>query len=284
MNKVLLIVFMFVSQITMAGVTQRHYSAPMGSEEWRVSTSRLRCGLSLKVQDYGVAYFEQYATKDPHFIISNWQREKHQAKIEVWTMPPNWRRHLKPELITTTQAQFSEYLFLLHRKSTLHLLSGLMAGYMTRIKYKSDIGQTVRVDLSPIHFKKSYNRYIRCVGNLLPFNYLDIQMTKLYFNPGQDELTVLDRQQLDRITLYVSVDPTVKAVRVSGYSDNTGRRGFNNAVSEARAKAVANYLLEKGMSDEKLQVTWYGMKYPADSNDTEIGRAKNRRVVIKVVR
>lgn len=284
MNKALLIVLMVVSQAVFAGVSQRHYSAQMGSEEWRVSTSRLRCGLSLKLQDYGIAYFEQYATKDPHFIISNWQREKHQAKIEVWTMPPNWRRHLKPELITTTQAQFSEYLFLLHRKSTLNVLSGLMEGYMTRIKYKSDIGQTVRVDLSPINFKKSYNRYIRCVGNLLPFNYLDIQLTKLYFNPGQDELTVVDRQQLDRIRLYVSVDPTVKAVRVSGYSDNTGRRGFNNAVSEARAKAVANYLLEKGMSEEKLRVTWYGMKYPADSNDTEIGRAKNRRVVIKVVR
>jgi hypothetical protein len=96
MIKVLMIVLMILSQAINAGVTQRKYSAPMGSEEWRVTTSRLRCGLSLKVQDYGIAYFEQYATKDPHFIISNWQREKHQAKIEVWTLPPTWRRHLKP--------------------------------------------------------------------------------------------------------------------------------------------------------------------------------------------
>lgn len=126
---------------------------------------------------------------------------------------------------------------------------------MTRIKYQSGLGHTVRVDLSPINFKKSYGRYIRCVGNLLPFNFYNIQLNKLYFNPGQNELTVLDRQKLDKVRLYVSVDPTVKAARVSGYSDNTGRRGFNNAVSEARAKAVANYLLEKGMSEQKLQVT-----------------------------
>lgn len=284
MKRVILVILLLLNQLSQAGVTQRHYSAPMGSEKWRVSESRLRCGLSLKVQDYGIAYFEQYATKDPHFIISNWQREKHQAAIEVWTMPPVWRRHLKPELITTTQAQFSEYLFLLHRQSTLSLLSGLMEGYMTRIKYKSDLGQIVRVDLSPINFKKSYGDYIRCVGNLLPFNYRDIDLTTLYFNSGQDELTVLDRQQLDRISLYVSVDPTVKAVSVSGYSDNTGGRGYNNAISELRAKAVASYLLEKGMSSQKLRVTWYGIRYPADSNDTEIGRAKNRRVVIKVIK
>ena len=284
MMKWYLAIFCMISSTAFAEVTERHFKAPMGEEQWRVSASRLRCGLSLKVQDYGIAYFEQYATKDPHFIMSNWQREKHKTSAEVWMLPPKWRPTLRAGLITKTRVQNSEYAIFLLRKPTLSLLAGLVEGYLTRVKYHSEIGYTVRVDLSPIHFKKSYGRYIRCVGNLLPFNYQDIKLTHLYFNSSQDELTVRDKQLLNKIRLYVSVDPSVKSVRVAGYTDNTGRRGVNNAISEMRAKAVANYLLSRGVPDRKLQVTWYGMLHPDDSNDTEIGRAKNRRVVIKVIR
>lgn len=285
MKKILCILLtLLICDSVLAGVTQRDYRAPLGEEKWQVTSSRLRCGLSLKVLDYGIAYFEQYATKDPHFIISHWQREKHAASAEVWAVPPSWRESLKPALITKIAIQDSEYLFLLQRKSTLNLLAGFTKGYMTRIKYQSDLGYSVRVDLSPVNFKKSYGQYIRCVGNLLPFNYYDIKLTKLYFNSGQKEITELDRLTLDKIRLYAIVDPTVKRIRISGYSDNTGRRGNNNAISEARAKAVANYLLEKGLPENKLQLTWFGTRYPEESNDTEIGRAKNRRVVIKVIR
>jgi len=269
---------------SVAGVKQKYYSAPLGEEKWKVTTSRLRCGLSLKVLDYGVAYFEQYATKDPHFIISNWQREKYSTRAQVWTMPPVWRTRLRPKLITTVSTQNSKYMLFLPREATINLLTGLTEGYINRIKYTSNQGYIVRVDLSPVNFKKSYAQYIECVGSLLTFNYNDIKLTKLYFNSNQKELTVTDRKELDRIYLFSSVDPSIKSIQVSGYSDNEGGRGYNNAVSEARAKAVANYLLEKGVPEQKLHLTWYGNRYPEDSNDTEIGRAKNRRAVIKVVR
>lgn len=278
------IIIIMLSEISLAGVTQRNFQAPLGDEKWRVTTSRLRCGLSLKVLDYGIAYFEQYATKDPHFIMSNWQQETRNSSATVWTYPPKWRRNLKPALVTKTTAQASEYIIFLRRIAAIKLLSGLAEGYMARVNYSSDVGYKVQVDLSPVNFKKSYGRYIRCVGNLLPFNYYDIQLTKLYFNSGQDELSKLDKQVLDKVRLYVLVDPKVKSVRVAGYSDNSGRRGINNAVSKARAKAVATYLLSCGVPAKKLYVTWHGMLHPDDSNDHEIGRAKNRRVIIKVVK
>lgn len=277
------ITLLFVQQECLAKLNLREYQAPIGQEQWRVSSSRLRCGLSLKIMDYGIAYFEQYATKAPHFIMSHWQRESRGSRAKVWLYPPTWRPQLKPALIgkTYTQAE-SEFIVFFKRKTALLLLAGLSKGYMARVNYRSALGYQVKVDLSPIHFKGSYGRYIRCVGNLLPFNYQDIKFSTLYFNNAQEELTMRDRRQLDRIRLYVSVDPTIKSVEVAGYTDNVGRRGVNNAVSEARAKAVANYLLAKGLPERKLQVTWYGMLHPVDSNDTEIGRARNRRVTITV--
>lgn len=75
-NSVGVALTLLLAEFTFAGVTDQNFHAPMGEQKWRVSSSRLRCGLSLKILDYGIAYFEQYATKDPHFIMSNWQRER----------------------------------------------------------------------------------------------------------------------------------------------------------------------------------------------------------------
>lgn len=284
MLKTLIAILLLFSELSLAGVTLRKYQAPLGEERWRSSGTRLRCGLSIRILDYGTAYFEQYATKDPHFIMTHWQGEQGASLANVWTFPPTWRPRLKPSLITRTKVQDSEYALYLNRKSTLLLLAGLAEGYIARFDYRSGLGYKVKVDISPVNFKDSYSRYLRCVGNLLPFNYQDIRLTKVYFNSSQEGLSLHDRQQLDRVRLYVKVDPSVKSIDIAGYTDNTGRRGVNNAISEARAKAVANYLLTKGVPEHKIHVTWYGMRHPAESNDTEIGRAKNRRVVVKVNR
>ncbi len=50
-----------------------NYSGPMGSEKWKMTGSPLRCGLSLTIPNYGIGYFEQYATKPPHFILRKWE-------------------------------------------------------------------------------------------------------------------------------------------------------------------------------------------------------------------
>ncbi len=264
----------------------RYFHAPIGTEAWKTSISRLRCELSLKIHTYGVAYFEQFATKDPHFKLTDWQGEEHSTRAEIWSYPPVWRPKLKPIRIayTTIQDEKTQYAAYLERSPTLKMLVGLTKGYKARIKYRSDLGYIVRVDLSPINFFDSYLEYIACVGNLLPFNFNDVKRTVFHFNTEGNFLTLKDKRQLGRIALYMSLDESVKAVRIAGYTDNTGRRGVNNAISEQRAKAVANYLLEKGVPENKVRVTWYGMLYPVATNDTEEGRTQNRRVVIELIK
>ncbi len=53
---------------------------------------------------------------------------------------------------------------------------------------------------------------------------------------------------------------------------------------EARAKAIANFVLDRGMMKQLLPVRWYGMRHPKDSNDAEIVRAKSGRHVTKVTK
>ncbi len=68
------------------------------------------------------------------------------------------------------------------------------------------------------------------------------------------------------------------AVNVEGHTDNVGSDTYNQGLSERRAKSVVDYLLGKGIDGGRLNAAGYGESRPAASNDTEEGRAQNRRV------
>jgi len=73
-------------------------------------------------------------------------------------------------------------------------------------------------------------------------------------------------------------------LEVGGYTDNVGSPGYNQALSERRAVAVANALAGFGIARERLSAVGYGEKSPVADNNTDSGRALNRRIEIKIVK
>ncbi len=71
-------------------------------------------------------------------------------------------------------------------------------------------------------------------------------------------------------------------IDVLGHTDSTGSDAHNQALSERRAQSVANYLSARGVLRARLGVRGYGESQPIASNESEVGRAQNRRVEIKV--
>lgn len=72
-------------------------------------------------------------------------------------------------------------------------------------------------------------------------------------------------------------------INVAGHTDSIGSDSANQALSMRRATSVAQYLQSRGISNQRLQTTGYGESRPVDSNDTDAGRANNRRVEITLV-
>jgi OmpA-OmpF porin, OOP family len=68
---------------------------------------------------------------------------------------------------------------------------------------------------------------------------------------------------------------------IEGYTDATGHPEHNQKLSEARAATVRDYLLSKGVGDQRMTVVGYGETMPIADNATEEGRAQNRRVVMR---
>ena len=71
-------------------------------------------------------------------------------------------------------------------------------------------------------------------------------------------------------------------VRVEGHTDNTGTSDYNLTLSEKRAKEVSDYLSLKGVKADRIKTAWYGESQPKSSNETEAGKALNRRVEFSI--
>ena len=72
-------------------------------------------------------------------------------------------------------------------------------------------------------------------------------------------------------------------VEVSGHTDSIGTDAINQRISEHRANAVAGYLMGQGVQRERFEIVGMGKRYPIASNDTDAGRALNRRVEVRLL-
>ena len=99
-----------------------------------------------------------------------------------------------------------------------------------------------------------------------------------------DKSTVLQQSyfELMRLISLLNTYPSMR-IEIGGHTDAHGADNYNQRLSEQRAKAVADYLVSKGVSESRLQFKGYGKTRPIDTNDTEEGRAKNRRVEFKIL-
>jgi OmpA-OmpF porin, OOP family len=100
------------------------------------------------------------------------------------------------------------------------------------------------------------------------------------FKTASDELLeesyyVLEQSAFNSLEAY----PNVK-VEIAGFTDNQGKDDYNLVLSEKRARAVMNYLVNRGISPNRLTAKGYGKNHPIASNNTPEGRALNRRVEI----
>jgi outer membrane protein OmpA-like peptidoglycan-associated protein len=71
-------------------------------------------------------------------------------------------------------------------------------------------------------------------------------------------------------------------ILIEGHTDNTGEDAYNQKLSESRAAAVESFLAQQGVENSRLTTKGYGESQPLDSNDTEAGKQKNRRVEVAI--
>lgn len=86
----------------------------------------------------------------------------------------------------------------------------------------------------------------------------------------------------DEVVAVLNNNPSLRIrIVIEGYTDNIGAEAYNQKLSEARAMSVKKYLIQKGIQSDRLTTVGYGFSRPKATNETDAGRALNRRVKLE---
>ena len=119
---------------------------------------------------------------------------------------------------------------------------------------------------------------------LVPFEVgQTVRLNNLFFDFNQSILKSESYAELDRLVALLKASDKME-VEISGHTDNVGNDVSNKTLSNNRAKAVRDYLVSKSISAKRLKTVGYGKAKPLSFNDTEEGRAQNRRVEFTILK
>lgn len=109
-----------------------------------------------------------------------------------------------------------------------------------------------------------------------------VVIENLFFELNSAVLMSQSSQTIDKLYSFMKENSHVR-IRIVGHTDNTGSINFNNNLSLNRANSVRDALIEKGIGSERIIVEGKGSAEPVDTNDTEEGRSRNRRVEFEIL-
>ena len=110
-----------------------------------------------------------------------------------------------------------------------------------------------------------------------------IVLKNIFFETGSAELKNESVAELTKLIQFMVKNPDIR-IEISGHTDDVGSDAMNQKLSENRANAVAEYLIENGIDKQRIRSVGYGKTRPIDTNNTEQGRANNRRTMFEIIK
>jgi len=108
-------------------------------------------------------------------------------------------------------------------------------------------------------------------------------LDNVYFDVDKATIKKESYKQLDELVNLLKLKKNME-IEIAGHTDNSGRKEYNMELSQKRAEAVKQYLIKKGISANRIKAVGYGDTQPIATNDTPQGRAKNRRIEVRVIK
>lgn len=108
-------------------------------------------------------------------------------------------------------------------------------------------------------------------------------LNNIFFETGKSTLLPTSFEELDKVVDFLK-EGTVSLIEISGHTDDVGSDELNQSLSQQRAESVVKYLVGRGINSQIIKGVGYGESKFLDTNKTEVGRSKNRRVEFLVLK
>lgn len=264
------------------------YGASLDQSSWRLTgDSSLECRLEHFIPNYGSGAFVSRAGKNINldFELKPLRPNARIQTVTLRSLPPRWRPGVAETGLSTIRF-YKQFDGLVNGQTAWAMAGELEQGRFPAFLFRDwyHKGQPVQVSVSAVGFYPRYQSFLMCLQSLLPYTFEDIAFTILNYEKNSDQLTAYSRRRIEMIGQYVKADPSIDMLVINAYTDSYGGRWPNQKLSERRAKAIKNYFASLGVDPNRIEVDGHGEKQHIAVNDTEAGRAKNRRVIISMSR
>ncbi len=268
------------------------YTNAINESSWKSSTSVFECRLEHEVPVFGSAVFTTRAGEKSKFYLRSHAAKFDAGQAAVYAKSPVWKKQEEVESLGYVPVKRGKRPMWLGTENTEKMLSELNVGkeieFVRKAWFEDKGNPSVRLALSNIGFREKYRQYLDCLASLLPANFDQVRRTALYFSPGPTEdkegLSNSNMNKLDKMLKLVKHDKKIRHFFIDGHTSAPGDRSENLELSKARAEMVSDYLMRRGVPEDWIKTRWHGERYPIASNGSASGRAKNRRVTVRIER
>lgn len=259
--------------------------AGLDLNEWQVRESVFTCQMTRKVQGRGQATFETPAGETLQFYLTIDRPLRAELKAHLQARTPPWLE--QPNASSLGLVTLDAGTVPVHFSASLaaQMMDELYQGYdlVFEIDAAGASAEFSELLISMVGFRPAWRTWQTCLTQLLPVSFEQVERTAVYFGPNQHEaIDVSELEKLRHVILYTKADSGIQRIYVDGHTDSSGFRTANLDLAQKRTAEVVKYLVDKGVSSKLIVSRWHGERYPAESNDTAAGRAKNRRVTIRL--
>lgn len=263
------------------------YTQFLDNGGWQANSSVFKCSLVHSIPYFGKAEFATRAGEDSHFLLRSDSVRLKAGKALLEAKSPIWSESMMSQNMGYLTVKQGLRPIWLQAAKTEQMLAQLYDGRELLITRKPWYGaeDSSRVSITTVGFRQAYERYLACLAGLLPVNFDQIKRTSVFFGSNQyEDIRPSELRKLDNIVTYVKADPSVKEFYIDGHTDSVGTREDNLVLAENRAKEILRYLVNKGVPESAITSRWHGERYPVAGNESVAGRARNRRVTIRLER
>lgn len=264
------------------------FAATISGSRWQATVSKIECTLTHTIPGYGRATFSQASGEKQHFVLESILERQKQGQARLMVYPQEWKCNSEPKLLAKVALRQGEEPITLNKSTVYELLGALRNGQSAAFVMKPEDASFQhcpdcdKIKLSAVGFQKAYKTYLKCIDDMVPDSFAELKEMVIHFESGSTLLSHEAEKQLNELKEYILADGKIRRVDVAGHSDSKGGYVSNMHMANKRMWAVKDYLVFAGVNPEVFTLKGYADKVSVATNKTPEGRAKNRRVVIRL--
>ena len=229
-----------------------HHFEPGADVRWQVKSSNVMCRMTQQLPHYGYVEFRQGVSQPLEFAMYVDQPPGGSGVVQVSSEPPHWQHFVKAKDLGKLELERSDTAVTASSEWSRRLFMELNQGMQPVLRFwdAADASEDVEVYLSALEFQSSLDKFQTCLGQLLKYDFKQVQLNVLHFNPDSSKMRKQTYAQLDEVIETTKADKGITEVNLEIYTQRDGLERYNFRLATRRAQAVRDYLIKHGIKED----------------------------------